>query len=87
MVRRLKRFHTDIVGGRPPSEALAELGVGPEEATTLLGQHRAGRPDLGWLHDHLAERDELDKLRAENARLTKLAAEMGAKLFTARDGG
>jgi len=84
MVRRLKRFHADIVGGRPLPEALADLGVGLEEATALLGQHRSGRPDLGWLHDHLAERGQLDWLRAENARLAKQAAEMSAKLSAVR---
>ena len=86
-VRRLKRFHNDIVGGRPLPEALAGLGVGPEEASALLAQHRAGRPELGWLHDHLAERGQLEWLRAENARLSKQAAEMAAKLSTARGGG
>jgi hypothetical protein len=84
MVRRLKRFHVDIVGGRRLPEALAELGVGLDEATDLLGQHRSGRPDLGWLHDHLAERGQLDWLRAENARLSRQAAEMSAKLSAER---
>lgn len=87
MVRRLKRFHSDIVGGRPISEALAELGVDLGEAATLLGRHRAGRPELGWLHDHLAERGQLDWLRTENARLSRQAAEMSAKLSGTRGGG
>lgn len=88
IVRRLKRFHADIVGGRHLAEALADLGVDLEEATALLGQHRSGRPDLGWLHDHLAERGQLEWLRAENARLSRQAAEMSAKLSaaTVRDG-
>ncbi len=87
VVRRLKRFHADVVGGRPLPEALAELGVDLDEARALLGQHRSGRPDLGWLHDHLEERGQLDWLRAENARLAKQAAEMSAKLSAARGGG
>lgn len=86
VVRRLKRFHSDIVGGRPLSDALAQLGVDLGDATALLGQHRAGRPELEWLHDHLAERGQLDWLRTENARLSRQAAEMGAKLSAAQGG-
>jgi hypothetical protein len=86
VVRRLKRFHADIVGGRPLSDALAQLGVDLGEAAALLGQHRAGRPELGWLHDHLAERGQIEWLRAENARLTRQAAEMSAKLSAGRGG-
>ena len=83
VVRRLKRFHADIVGGRPLPEALAVLGVGLDEATALLGKHRSGRPDLEWLHDHLAERGQLEWLRAENARLARQATEMSTKLSAA----
>lgn len=86
VVRRLKRFHTDIVGGRPLPDALAQLGVDLGEAATLLGQHRAGRPELEWLHDHLAERGQLDWLRTENARLSRQAAEMSAKLSAVQGG-
>ncbi len=86
VVRRLKRFHADIVGGRPLPDALAQLGADLGEAAILLGQHRAGRPELGWLHDHLAERGQLDWLREENARLSKQAAEMSAKLSAMRGG-
>ncbi len=80
-LRRLKRFHTAVVSGISPAEAAAEAGIALEEIGPLIERHQAGRPELAWLGEYLAQISKLTELREENERLMRLTADLTRKLI------
>ena len=82
-VRRLKRFHASVVAGLSLAEAAAEAGVALEEIGPLLERHKAGRSELVWLVEYLAQAGKLEELREENERLMRLTADLSRKLVQA----
>lgn len=79
-VRRLKRFHASVVAGMSLAEAAAEAGVALEEIGPLVERHKAGRSELIWLGEYLAQAGKMAELREENERLMRLTADLSRKL-------
>lgn len=84
-LRRLRKIRDDFIEGRPLETVLKELGLTQSELRSQLEAHSPGRPDLIWFLRFFEQADEYAILRTENERLTRLAAELSARLLE-RDG-
>ena len=62
-LRSLKRLHSEIVSGRPITEALADAELTWAEAEAALVEAAPGRPELAWLGRYLADMRELGQRR------------------------
>jgi hypothetical protein len=80
-IRRLRKFRDDIIQGREISNALKESGWTESDLRGLVSAQAPGRPDLIWLSGYLGQLDELSTLRRENERLTRVAAELSARVL------
>ena len=80
-LRRLKRFHTAVVAGISLAEAAADAGISLDEIGAQIERHKAGRPELVWLGEYLAQIAKLTELREENDRLMRLTADLTRKLI------
>jgi hypothetical protein len=80
-LRRLRRIHSEVVAGKELKQVLAELGASREEFRADLERYHANRPDLAWFWTYLTHEEELEALRQENNRLTKLTADLSSRLL------
>ncbi len=80
-LRRLKRFHTAVVAGISLAEAAADAGISLDEIGPQIERHKAGRPELIWLGEYLAQIAKVTELREENDRLMRLTADLTRKLI------
>ncbi len=80
-IRRLRKFRDDIIQGRRLSDALNESGWTETELLHLVAAQAPGRPDLIWFTEYLGQLKELSTLRRENERLTRVAAELSARVL------
>ena len=85
IVRRLKRFHAEMVLGHSQMQAAAAAGIELGEVRSLLARHKEDRPELVWLDEYLNQSEQLEKLLEENARLTRLTTELTQQLFLSSD--
>lgn len=83
MVRRLRRFHADVVAGRPIEAAAKNAGFKLEEIPGALSEHKADFADLNWLLEQLVQRDEVSRLRTENEQLRRVVADLSARVLAA----
>ena len=81
MVRRLKRFHAEVVAGETTAKAVVAAGLEIGEIRSQLARHKEGRPELAWLEEYLAQDELLAELREENARLTRLTTDLTQRLL------
>lgn len=81
IIRRVRKIRDEIIQGHPLEPALVESGLSMAELRQHLETHSAGRPDLVWLEGYLTQIDQLKQLKDENQRLTRVAADLSARLL------
>jgi hypothetical protein len=80
VLRKLRRVHEYVVGGALLNVAMREAGLEASRLEALLETYSVGRPELTWLQGYLLQLRELEQLRNDNARLTRLVADLTMQL-------
>ena len=82
VLRKLKRAHEEITGGRNVEEVLRDHAFTREQFEQALIEAPTSRTELSWLRDYISARRELEHLRIENTQLKSAIADLSVKLNT-----